>query len=133
MIYIVTNKLKQIRIIKPIFSFIELFKSESKFKIFIRKEIKKFKIKIKKHLIKMKNHLHNPLSAELNFCYLSYSAYLISRLAFFLVSIDYNCCFELRGKVADVESISCVFFCCSALEKITCTEIYESQNKNATK
>ena len=32
MIYIVTNKLKQTELLKPIFSFIKLFKSESKFK-----------------------------------------------------------------------------------------------------
>ena len=53
--------------------------------------------------------LLNPLSPKLNFRYLSYSGQLISRIAFFLVSIDYNCCFEFRGKVPDVESTCCVF------------------------
>ena len=54
--------------------------------------------------------LLNPLSPKLNFRYLSYSGQLISFFfAFFLVSIDYNCCFEFRGKVPDVESTCCVF------------------------
>ena len=57
----------------------------------------------------------NPLSEELNFCYLSYSAYLISRLAFFSL---HNCCFKLRGKVPDVESTCCVFFITALWKKL---------------
>ena len=71
----------------------------------------------------------NPLSAEFNFRYLSYSAYLILSLAFFLVSIDYNRCFELRESPTSNQLAA--FFYYSALEKITCTytKVYISKNK----
>ena len=60
----------------------------------------------------------NLLSAKLNFRHLSYSAHLIWRLAFFLVSIDYNCCFELCGKVPDLESTCCIFFITGLWKKL---------------
>ena len=40
MIYIVTNNLKQIELLKPVFSFIKLFKSESKLKIYNKRNYK---------------------------------------------------------------------------------------------
>ena len=56
----------------------------------------------------------NPLSAELNFRYPSYSALLISYLAVFLVSIDYNC--YLCENIASARSkIICAVKSCNAL------------------
>ena len=52
------KEVKANRIINPISSFIKLFKSESKFKIYNKRNQIKVKIKTKKYLIKMKNHLH---------------------------------------------------------------------------
>ena len=37
---------------------------------------------------------------------------------FFLVSIDYNYCFELRWKVPDVGSTCCVFFIIALWKKL---------------
>ena len=51
----------------------------------------------------------NLLIAELNFHYPSYSAYLISPHAFFLILIDYNNCFKLYREVLDFKSTCCVF------------------------
>ena len=65
-----------------------------------------------KQLTQTQTHpLHdlNLLSMELNFCYLSYSAYLILCLVFSFVFIGYNDCFELCREVPNVESTCCVF------------------------
>ena len=67
-----------------------------------------------------------PLNAELNFHCPRYSAYLISRLAFFLVSFNYNRCVELRGKTSNQLA---AFFLLEHFEKITYSKIYESKVK----